>query len=158
MQAERFVMFINRIDEMQKHLRRIRAALGTALDMKGVHTLWVYLLYLHPEGLTSAEIAELCSVDRSLVSREINMLRENGIVDMKDQNGRRAYNSTVRLTEKGMALAKEIGRDAMEIQKCVDDGITDEELNVFYTTVEKICRNFEKLDNIRTDKETDDEA
>ncbi len=152
MQAERFVMFINRIDEMQKYLRRIRASLGSSLDMKGVHTLWVYLLYTHPEGLTSAEIAELCAVDRSLVSREISMLRENGIVDMKDSNGRRAYNSTVRLTEKGIELAKAIGRDAMRIQSCVDDGITDEELDVFYSTVEKICRNFAALDIVENTK------
>ncbi len=145
MQAERFVMFINRIDAMHKYIQQIRASLASEMDMKGVHTLWVYLLSLHPDGLTSAEIAELCAVDRSLVSREIELLRENDIVELKEMNGRRMYNSTVRLTEKGKALAKSIERRALDAQESVDEGITVEELNAFYTIVDKMCDNFKKI-------------
>ncbi len=145
MQTERFVMFINRIDAMQKYLRRIRAALGADMDMKGVHTLWVYLLSSYPEGLTSAEIAEVCSVDRSLVSREIEMLKENGIVELQDANGRRVYNSTVRLTEKGKNIASEIEAGALRVQNAVDVGITEEELSIFYGITEKMCANFKAI-------------
>ncbi len=145
MQAERFVMFINRVDAMQKYVRQIRASLGADMNMKGVHTLWVYLLSVHPNGLTCAEIADVCSVDRSLVSREIELLRENGIAEYQEVNGRRMYNSTVRLTEKGRALAEEIEHRALGYQRTVDEGITEEELNTFYTVVQKMCDNFKKI-------------
>ncbi len=145
MEAKRFVMFINRIDSMHKHLRRLRAELGSDADMKGVHTLWVYLLSVHPEGLTSAELAEVCSVDRSLISREIEQLRQNGIVELQEANGRRVYNSNVRLTARGMELAEQIGRRALSLQEAVDEGITGEELDVFYTVVEKMRTNFDKI-------------
>ncbi len=145
MTAERFVMFINRIDAMQKYIRQIRADLGANMNMKGVHTLWVYLLSKYPNGLTSAEIADLCAVDRSLVSREIELLRENGIAELQEANGRRKYNSTVRLTERGREMAHEIETRALAIQDAVDVGITPEELNIFYAVVEKMCNNFELL-------------
>jgi DNA-binding MarR family transcriptional regulator len=62
---------------------------------------------------------------------------------------RKNYNSRLVLTEKGTELAEYIRREAMAVQARADDGITEEELELFYTVLEKLHNNFVKMTNER---------
>lgn len=142
----RFERFTLLLDGIHKGINKLKDELAPALGVKSVHLLWLYHLWRNPEGLTSAEIAQARKIDRSLVSREIEGLEENGYITLVEVKGkRRKYNARISLTEKGRELAEKIADEAMRIQSAVDPGITEEELECFYNTLERLYENFEKL-------------
>jgi DNA-binding MarR family transcriptional regulator len=142
MQEERFELFTLLISEFEKDIQKIKAARTKALGIKNVHALWLYLLYKNPDGLSAAQIAEKSRINRSLVSREIDALADKGYVRTTEATGKRRYNWKFVLTQDGIALARQIGEIALEVQTYADRDITQDELEQFYTTLQKLKANF----------------
>jgi DNA-binding MarR family transcriptional regulator len=133
------------IDGIHKSINKIKFDTAPFLGVKSVHVFWLYELAKHPEGLTAAEIAAVSMIDRSLVSREIAALKRGGYVECEETGSKRNYNARITLTEDGKQLAEKITREAIEVQSKVDAGITDEELESFYLTLEKLYKNFASI-------------
>jgi len=140
---ERFYKFCLLIDGIHKNINRLKVDVAPNLGVKSVHIFWVYELLLHEEGLTAAELASKTMISRSLISREIEDLYEQGYIDMnKTAHGKRKnYNSRIVLTEKGKTLARSISDLGIQIQFAADMNISEEELSAFYNTLEKISVN-----------------
>ena len=145
MEKERFRRFILLVDGIHKSVQKIKNNRATDFGVKGVHTLWVYELLCHPEGMTASELAAKSMIDRSLISREIEPLKAKGYITAEEVIGKRSYNAKIRLTEKGRAIAERIGDMAIEIQRLADMGIDEEELIRFYATLEKISGNLSSI-------------
>ena len=145
MESVRFEKFTLLIDGIHKSINRIKFDTAPDLGVKSVHVFWIYQLSLHQDGLTAAEIATVSMVDRSLVSREIAALERGGYVAREDTGNKRSYNARITLTEKGVELAQRITHEAINVQSKVDEGITEEELSGFYSTLEKLYENFLSL-------------
>jgi DNA-binding MarR family transcriptional regulator len=146
MELERFGKFTLLIDGIYKSIHKIKLDTAPYLGIKSVHVFWVYSLRKHPEGLTSTELAALSEIDRSLVSREVAKLCADGYITYVGGSGkRRNYNSRLVLTEKGLELAEYIRKEALKIQNQADEGISAEELAVFYSVMEKLNANFAKV-------------
>lgn len=143
MEQVRFEKFTLLIDGIHKSIHNLKITIAPHLGVKGVHVLWVWELLKNPDGLTAAELAMRSMVNRSLVSREIEALREGGYVVLSLDGGNK-YNGKLRLTEKGRELAESIGGEVVRIQNAVDEGISKEELDAFYKTLEKLNSNFKK--------------
>jgi DNA-binding MarR family transcriptional regulator len=141
--AERFYIFTLLIDGIHKCIHRIKFDFAPHFGVKSVHMFWIYELRNHPNGLTAAELAECSRISRSLVSREIERLRENGYVEIREtaRGKRKNYSSPICLTEKGRELADSICAEAMKIQERAGEGISEEELIVFYSTLSKFYNN-----------------
>lgn len=142
MQEHRFAQFILAVDRLQKCVQELEMYYAPEFGVKGVHILWVDMLLSYPEGLTASELAAKCSINRSLVSREIGYLREQGYVSAVNGRG---YNQPITLTEKGKRAAQGISERIKEIQGAVDTGVTREELATFYRVMFALCQNFEAL-------------
>ena len=155
MEAVRFEKFTLLIDGIHKSINRIKFDTAPYLGVKSVHVFWIYQLSLHPEGLTAAEIAAVSMVDRSLVSREIAALEKDGYVAREDTGNKRSYNARISLTDKGLGLAAKITQEVIKVQSMVDVGITEDELESFYGTLEKLYANFVSLSS---DKNTDNKT
>lgn len=136
MEAIRFEKFSLLIDGIHKCINKLKVGRVPELGIKSVHVFWMYQLKNHPEGMTASKIAAASMIDRSLVSREIEPLREAGYVTLKSSSRRYI------LTELGMELAERITDIVLEIQQEVDSGITEQELVSFYATLEKLHDNF----------------
>ncbi len=152
METERFGKFTLLIDGIHKNVSKIKTYTAPELGVKSVHVFWLYTLSRHPEGLTSAELASQSDVDRSLVSREIVALRKGGYIVSLGGDGGRSYNSRHKLTERGFELADRIIEKVLTVQKEVGVGISEEELNAFYSTLEKLHGNFAALACIKEKK------
>lgn len=146
MSEEHFERFTLNIEHLNKCITALERDGAAEFGIKGVHAFWVYALLRHPEGLTAAEIAAKGHVNRSLVSREIDRLHREEIIEPEGSGGRRGgYNRRIRLTEKGRHIARKIAGITMDIQNKVDEGIGEGELEVFYSVLERLCGNFSKL-------------
>lgn len=133
------------IDGIHKSIHKMKGAVAPHLGVKAVHVFWIYELMIHPEGLTATELASRSMIDRSLVSREIEVLKNGGYILVQSGSGKRNYNLRFSLTEKGKELAERIVEYAMYVQNAVGEGITPEELRSFYATLTKLSDNFTRL-------------
>ena len=143
--AERFETFILLIDSIHKSINRVKLDVVQDFSVKSVHTLWLYELLKHPEGLTATEIASKSKIDRSLVSREMRALLKGGYISSADSSGKRGYNERLILTENGMRLAEGIAESALLVQQSVSRDISVEELSVFYSVLERISANLTEV-------------
>ena len=141
MESERFRRFVLLVESTHKAVQKIKFNKAPDFGVKGVHTLWVYELLCHPEGITASELAAQSMIDRSLISRELEPLKELGYIETDGDPAKRNYNAKIRLTEKGKEVASNIGRIALEVQALASEGIFEEELDVFYKTLEKLNKN-----------------
>ena len=143
MQSVRFYRFVLLIDGVHKCIQKLRIDTAPYFGVKSVHIFWVYELLAHPEGLNAAELASRSMISRSLVSREIEKLQQDGYIHVQEiaRGKRKNYNSRIILTDKGKALAYHITAEGMKLQNAADIGITHEELTAFYETLEKIYKN-----------------
>ena len=147
MLKERFYLFVLRINSISKYINKLKFDFAPQLGVKNVHIFWLYELYIHPEGLTASELATRAMISRCLISRGIENLQENGYIQMqKNSNGKRMnYNALITLTDKGMELAKNVSKKGLEVQSRVNKGISNEELLIFYSTLEKLQNNLKEL-------------
>ena len=143
--AERFYLFTQMIDGIHKCIHRLKFDFVPLFGVKSVHMFWIYELSAHPEGLTSAELASKSMISRSLVSRELERLLEKGYIAVEEttHGKRKNYNARITLTESGKELAACISREAMGIQNRANEGISESELVVFYTVLDKLHRNLQ---------------
>ena len=145
MEDVRFKRFTLLIDGIHKSVHNLKVTIAPDLGVKGVHVFWIYELLKSPEGLTAAELASRSNINRSLVSREIEALVNDGyVVSVRESETR--YNEKLRLTEKGVTLAEKIGEEVAGIQQAADEGVTEEELVSFYRTLEKLNNNFKEIE------------
>ncbi len=152
METARFKKFIMLIDGVHKSIGKIKFDIAPTLGVKSVHLLWCYELYTNPEGLTSAELASASMIDRSLVSRELSVLKRGGYVKVEDGGGKkRGYNARIMLTEKGKELAERIEEYAEQFRLAAGAGIPEEEISAFYATLEKLHANLCKLQKSEDD-------
>lgn len=160
MEAERFLQFTQTIDSLQKEVQRIKIDYAPAFGIKSLHIFWLCALRQHPEGLTPSMLAKNVGIDRSLVSRELRVLEDNGFIRHSQQDSssgdfssgdKRCYNTPILLTEAGAAVADHIISVGSAVQKSADEGISDEELDAFYETAKKLLHNLSAIRRSGTD-------
>lgn len=144
MKEERFEEFASLISGIYRDIQKLKTKWTEPLGMKSVHIFWVYLLKQYPEGLSASELSRHSQSNRSLVSREINELIELGYV-YAEQSAQRRYGQKLRLTPSGKAVAMRISQASLDIQNRVNHGINEEDLKIFYKTLEILMINFHIL-------------
>ncbi len=100
----------------------------------------VLSLIVDNNELYQRQLSEILLKDRANISRIIKILEEKAlIIKTKDSNGRKIFK--VKPTEKGLELRKKILSVTKNIRQKITKGITDEELEGFLTTLDKMFYN-----------------
>lgn len=134
---QRFESFVTGITVCYKAIQRIKASEMTELGLKGTHTMCLFYLRRHEEGLTAATLCQMCAEDKAAISRTLTTLREKGYV--RSEGG--SYRAKWTLTEAGREVAARI--DGL-IAQWVDfggEGLSDEERECFYNVLDVIASN-----------------
>jgi len=101
------------------------------------HTLCMCIMRNYSEGITKTELAVLCGVDKAQISRLIGELLKKEYVSTTAPE--KSYRQKYKLTAKGESVSAEIEKIVVDINSYVSGDISPEELEVFYSTFEKIC-------------------
>ncbi len=151
MESIRFEKFTLLINSIYKSVNKIKIDFAPSFGVKSVHILWVYKLLQSPDGLTATELAAKSMVNRSLVSREIEKLKKAGYIASLT-NGDKRYKEKYVLTDEGRTIAEKICGEVLNVQNKVNAGINEGELKVFYSTLEKLNENFNKITKKKAEK------
>ena len=141
MVTERFGKFVLLVEGIHKSIQKIKLKHSHPFGLKGVHTLWMYELLRHPDGMTASELAATSMIDRSLVSRELNKLKAHQYIKVENDLGKRSYNTKITLTESGREVALGVEGIALDVQSQASFGISREELDTFYSVLERLNKN-----------------
>ena len=135
LEQERFEEFSSLISGVHGNIQKLKSHYRTQLGLKAVHVFWIYLLRMHPEGMSASELAAAGQSNRSLVSREIDYLFDKGIIVTQQNGAKRRYGWKLKLTSEGKQLADIILSVVTDIQNTVSRDIPEEDLITFYRTL-----------------------
>lgn len=134
---DRFEAFITGVTVCYKYIQRIKSMEMTELGLKGTHVTCLFYLSNHPDGLTAAQLCQLCAEDKASVSRTVADLRARGYIEPCEKQ----YRAPLRLTEEGQKAAGQMQPLIDRWVRSGGDGLTEEQREIFYKSLEVIGRN-----------------
>ena len=106
----------------------------------------LYLLTENDEIMYQRQLAEIMFKDRANISRIIDIMHKNGLVEkIPESHGRKIYKLVV--TEKGKNIKEKIFQTDIDLRNAIRKDITPEELAVTFQTLEKM--NFNIRDKVK---------
>lgn len=98
------------------------------------------LLLENDEIMYQRQLAEIMFKDRANISRIIDIMHRNGLIEkIPDSNGRRIYKLVV--TEKGKEIRNRVLPTDKELRAVITENISEEELNSMFHILEKMNKN-----------------
>lgn len=130
MKEERYITFSITIEQIAKNLQKLKNDRMAQFGLRSVHATCLVRLGQSKNGLTGAELAESCEVDKSLISRVIGELEEKGYVfyEVCDKK----YRRKIFLTDSGVRVLDEIRKILSDAVDAVRGNLSDAEVEIFY--------------------------
>ena len=142
--VERFERFSFAISEISKYWHKLTADEMEKYGLKGTHSVYLLTMAKHPEGVTASQLCELCSRDKSDVSRMMAIMEEKGLVT-KESAYQNLYRGVFKLTSAGLEAAEQVkARAALAVELAGKD-LTEEQRAIFYMALESIANNLREL-------------
>lgn len=139
----RFNKFTVLIAKINRIIHKIKDSEMKKLGLKSTHVSCLYYLYIEENGLTAAELCNICSEDKAAISRSIDYLEQNGYIYC-DAKTKKRYKSPLFLTEKGKKIGERICDLVDKILDIASQEITEEKRSILYESLESIQNNLDK--------------
>lgn len=141
---QRFERFLQSISEIEYSWHKIASDELAAFGLKGSYAAYLTMLRRYPEGISSAQLGELCRRDKSDVSRAVSDLEKKGFVCRKG-TAVGMYRAKLVLTEAGRELSETVCSKASLAVELGGSGLTDEQRCEFQDMLDLIARNLNKI-------------
>lgn len=138
---DRFEQFSAAISAIYRDIQRIEKDEMDRLGYKGAFAQYLVLLRRFPDGLTAAEICELCDRDKAAVSRVMSEMEEKGLVGRTGS----AYRAKLALTPLGLDAADFVACRAEVAVLEAGKGLSDRDRTIFYGALSRIAANLHEL-------------
>ena len=139
--THRFESFVTGITVCYKYIQRIKSVEMTEFGLKGTHVTCLFYLYRNPQGLTSAQLCQLCAEDKATISRTVSDLRSRGYIE---PGGEKNYRAQLRLSQAGEVIAQQMEPLIESWVTVGGEGLTDQQRETFYESLALIADNLRK--------------
>ena len=146
-EKDRLEIFSTYLSSAAKSLQKIKNKGMIPYGLGSAHTICMRKIYDSKNGVTRAELARLCDVDKAQISRIIADLAEKQYIDCPDQT-KNNYRQKIKLTEDGIRVTQEINAIVLRMNHAVSGDISIEDLCHFYETFEKICEGLKRAEDL----------
>ena len=141
----RFAKFSFSISEIDRCWHKLAAEEMAKYDLNGSHAVYLNALYdAEQEGITAAQLSELCGKNKADVSRMVAILESKGLVK-KQAVGDNMYRARLVLTQEGRNAAEQVRERAALAVELAGSGLSEEERENFYKALELITVNLQRL-------------
>lgn len=137
---ESFEIFTKNINTISRLIKKIKHAEMTKLGLKGMHVMCLYFLNNHSEGLTAAQLSEMCCEDKATISRSVCELKKKGLIE-ESQGGSKKYRSIIKLTDSGRKVADCEAKSIVNAVVAGGNGITDNMRSNMYLSLSIVAKN-----------------
>lgn len=138
---ERFERFSYGIFEISRCWHRLAAEEMEKYGLKGPYAVYLLALRRSPDGITAAQLCEVCARDKADVSRAVRAMEEKGLICREGSS----YRALLKLTDAGHLAAQHVCQRASVAVELAGQGFSDQQREVFYQVLETITANLQKL-------------
>lgn len=139
----RFERFSLAIFEISRCWHKLASEEMAQFGLKGGHAMYLLAMLRCGEGVTAAQLCELCGRDKADTSRAVSIMEEKGLVRREDEKNR--YRARLRLTEAGEEAAKAVCVRANIAVEHAGQGFSQEHRAIFYEVLDRITSNLQVL-------------
>ena len=132
----RFEQFTSAISGIYRSIQKIEREQMEKYGLKGAYAQYLVTIQRYEDGITAAQLCEVCDLDKAAVSRAIAEMFQRGLVERTGETG---YRARVRLTEKGQEAAAYVNRLAQAAVDAAGSALTDGDRAVMYAALESIA-------------------
>ena len=143
----RYQQFSYIVSVINRQIQKIERDEMEKYGYKGAFAQYLMAMRRNPDGVTSAQLSEMCDMDKAAVSRVITEMIEKGLVVRKSAN-EKLYRAKLSLTQKGTEIADYIANQGAAAVVAVNNAFSQEELKAFYSNLDYIA---ERLHTISKD-------
>ena len=140
---QRFETFVTAIGQIGRSLQRLKTMEMAEFGLKGTHVMCLYQLQQHEDGLTSAQLVQLCDEDKAAISRCISELMDRGLVQ-SPENTLKRYRKIITLTDQGRQVTAAMDQKIIDAVVTAAQGYTQEERETFYHVLLQVADNLQK--------------
>ncbi len=140
---ERFETFTTLIAKISRNIRKIKNQEMALYGLRSTQVSCLYYLHLE-QGLTASDLCLRCEEDKATISRALDTLEEGGYI-LRDSASAKRYKSPIALTEKGLAVGKEIAEKIDFVLEEVGECLSEEERLAFYRGLTLISDRLESV-------------
>lgn len=140
----KYELFSSSISCMYHDIQKIERVEMAKYGLKGPHAQCLLAMSRYPQGLTAAQLCEVCEKDKAAISRTLSELEQMGMVRRTGQNGTR-YRASLTLTEQGKAAAATVSEKARLAVEQAGEGLDDGQREVFYRVFALIAENLHTI-------------
>ena len=141
--VSRFEQFAFVISGIYRCIQKIEKDEMIKQGYRGAFAQYLAALNRFEEGLTSAQLCEICDKDKAAVSRIVSEMEEKGLAKRSNPS---KYRAKIILTEKGKETAEFVAERArIAVTAVSGDFMTKEQRENFYYTLDTISKNLQKI-------------
>lgn len=140
----RYEQFSFIISVINRHIQKIERDEMVKYGYKGAFAQYLMIMRHHSDGVTAAQLSELCDKDKAAISRVVSEMIEKGLV-LRNSASDTAYRAKLVLTEEGHRIADIVSQRGIQAVDAVGNELSDEERKNFYSTLDYIASKLQYI-------------
>lgn len=138
----RYEAFAGAISSIHRCIQKIERDEMIRYGYKGSFAQYLTAMTHYPDGITAAQLCEVCDRDKAAVSRAIAEMEEKHLICRSSAHG---YRALLLLTEQGKSAAEFVFSRAQAATQAVGKALSDEERSNFYAALTSIANNLDQV-------------
>ena len=140
----RFEQFSFTISTLHRCIQKIEREEMDRYGLRGVYAQYLVALQRHPEGLTAAQLCDICDLDKAAVSRVVAEMEKCNLLS-RNHVSTTGYRAKLFLTDAGIAAADYVSRRAQQAVEAAGCDLTDADRQILYTALASISVQLQKI-------------
>lgn len=140
----RYEQFSALISGLYRSIQKIEREEMVKYGFKGAYAQYLAAMNRHPDGVTSAQLCEICDRDKAAVSRAMADMETKGLVIRQSEKDN-LYRARLTLTDAGRQAAEFVSRRGQEAVDAASQGMTEEDRKTLYATLALIAGNLQNI-------------
>lgn len=138
----RFERFSFTIAAMHRYLIKISSDEMVKYGLNGSYAFYLAAMQRCTDGITAAQLCEVCDKDKAAVSRAVAEMERRGLI-MREASGDNLYRALLKLTDEGKKAADFICRRATLAVEMAGKGLSESDRKIFYEALDLIAGNLQ---------------
>lgn len=140
--TSRFEEFTAAISTIYGHIQKIEREEMERYGLRGAYAQYLLAMERFPQGVTAAQLCDVCGKDKAAVSRMTAEMEAKGLLV---REGGSAYRAPLLLTDAGREAARFVRQRAAVAVELAGRGLDDDRRAVFYEALHLISNNIQTL-------------
>lgn len=142
--TDRFEQFTSSVFRVYQSIQKLQRQEMAKYGLKSAHVSCLLALQRYPEGITAAQLGQLCEKDKAAISRTLAEMEHSGLI-CRQEKGAGTYRAMIQLTPAGKEVAAGVkGRTVIAVEQA-GGGLTEEDRRILYASLDRIADNLQRI-------------